>query len=246
LTTPAYWGKRQKNLPMPKEDRSTKDLLDAIEPFLRSYENKRFIELGCSPGRMSLLLHQRLPFMPFGIDSSPEAHLYKEAMMNGAGVEAVLFNCDVREFITHEQFDVVMSFGLVEHFSDPDEILNHHYRLCKEGGLIVVSIPHLRYFQWLYHYLFDRTDLLRHNIKMMTLGTFQAFSDRMVLKVLFLGYIGSIFLWNVDETGPRIKVVVRRLLSVAVRGITNLLISKLLPPNNKYYAPYIVLVARRI
>jgi trans-aconitate methyltransferase len=223
-----------------------KDLLDCIEPYLLEYSNQRWIELGCSPGYVSNLLFCRIPFVPFGVDFSPKANMYLETMAQHAGVHATLFQLDVREFTPSEPYDVVMSFGLVEHFSDPGEILDHHYRLCRKGGLLVIAIPHFRYLQWFYHRVFDRQDLARHNVSMMNVNTFKEFAHRHNLELLHLGYVGKINFWNVDDSGPRFIVMIRKGLSLAVRAFVNRLLSYVLPPHKKLYAPWIVFIARKV
>lgn len=245
LTSPTYWGDRQTQLKVPKDQGAMKDLLDAIEPFLLQYRHQRWIELGCSPGNVSYLLFNRIPFIPFGVDFSPQAQMYLETMARYAGVHATLFQLDLREFSPTEPYDVVMSFGLIEHFSNPGEILDHHYRLCRKGGLLVTAIPHFRYLQWLYHRLFDRRDLAKHNISMMNLGTFKGFAERNNLQVLHLGYVGRINFWNVDDSGPRMKAMIRKGLSLAVRAFVNRLLAHILPPHKKLYAPWIVFIARK-
>lgn len=245
LTSPAYWKDRQQKVHLPEDRGALKDLLDAIEPFLREYKGSRWLELGCSPGHVSSLLYRRIPFLPFGVDSSPQAHLYKETMARHAGVDATLFQSDLRTLTAAELYDVVMSFGLIEHFSDPADMLEHHYRLCRPGGLLVVTIPHLRYLQWLYHAVFDRKDLARHNISMMELGTFSSFSAKRDLDLLALSYVGRINFWNVDDSGSRLVVTLRTGLSLAVRVITNRVLSHFLPAGQRIYAPWIVFVARK-
>lgn len=245
LTSASYWDRRQSLLQPPKDFGAITDLLDSIEPFLQPFEGQRWIELGCSPGHMSTLLYRRIPFVPFGVDFSLQAYLYVETMACAGNVEATLFQTDIRQFVSHEPFDVVMSFGLIEHFSDPQDILEHHHRICRKDGLIIVSIPHFRYFQWLYHYLFDRTDLARHNVDMMQLQTFRTFADRRKLDTLFLGHVGKMYFWNVDETGSRLVVVVRKLVSLFIRGFANYFLSKILPPNKKLYSPWVLFIAKR-
>lgn len=245
-TTSAYWGGRHESTRQPQDRDALKDLLDRVGPYLRSFENKHWIELGCSPGHVSALLHRRIPFTPSGVDFSPQAFLYKETMREVAGVDATLHQADVRSFIPNELFDVVMSFGLIEHFSDPQDILDHHYRICRQGGLVVVSIPNFRKLQWLYHFLFDRADLGRHNIESMKPGTFRTFAERRNLEILFLGYVGRMYFWNVDETGSRLIATVRKTLSLLVRALTNQVLTQILPRDRRLYAPWMVFVGRKL
>jgi trans-aconitate methyltransferase len=245
LSSPSYWDTRQHKLHAPRDKGAIRDLLDTVEPFLREYKSQRWIELGSSPGHISCLLYRRIKFLPFGIDYSPQAHLYSETMASYANITPTLFQTDIREFIAPEPFDVVMSYGLVEHFEDPEEVLDFHYKYCRKGGLIVVTIPHFRYLQFSYHYLFDRSDLSRHNVAMMNLETFKTFAKKQSLEVCFLGYVGRINFWNVDETGPRVLVILRKGLSIGFRLLTNNILSHILPRNKKLYAPWIVFVARK-
>ncbi len=244
LTSASYWGERQEVTGIPKDREAVKDLLDTVEPYLTEYREQRWIELGCSPGHVSALLFRRLSFQPTGIDYSPQAHLYIESMRNIAGTDATLHQCDIFDFFPPVPYDVVMSFGLIEHFNNPDEILDQHLRLCRKGGLIVVSIPHFRNLQWLYHHIFDRTDLLKHNIEMMHTDTFRLFAERYNLEVLFLDHVGGLYFWNVDETGSRFRARVRKIASMGVRGTVNKVVSKVLPRNIELYAPWIIFIAR--
>lgn len=78
--------------------------------------------------------------------------------------DATSYQCDIREFSPPTPYDVACSFGLVEHVSDPMSMLSEHNRLLRRGGLMVVIVPNFRNVQFLYHWLFDRLDLLRHDL----------------------------------------------------------------------------------
>ena len=46
------------------------------------------------------------------------------------GVAATIHFGDFRDVELSQQFDMVMSFGLIEHFDDPVSIVNAQARLC--------------------------------------------------------------------------------------------------------------------
>jgi len=46
------------------------------------------------------------------------------------------------------QFDVVLSQGLIEHFKRPKKIILEHIRTCKPG-VVLISVP----FRYSYHFL---------------------------------------------------------------------------------------------
>lgn len=48
---------------------------------------------------------------------------------------------DIFELELEEQYDVVCSFGLIEHFKEKTEILRFHNKFLKENGIIIISVP---------------------------------------------------------------------------------------------------------
>jgi|GEM_PF-4926548 len=81
---------------------------------------------------------------------------------------------------------------------------------------------------------------------MMNLHTFKEFAHRHNLELPHLGYVGRINFWNVDDSGPRFIVMIRKGLSLAVRAFVNRFLSYVLPPHKKLYAPWIVFIARKV
>ena len=43
--------------------------------------------------------------------------------------------------IRPEYFDVVFSAGVVEHFTDPTEVIRIHLELMKNGGFLIIMMP---------------------------------------------------------------------------------------------------------
>jgi SAM-dependent methyltransferase len=242
LTTCTYWGDRQENQALKNRDTTFRyEWLNTIEPYLKDYENQEFLEIGCSPGHVSAAICNRVHFKPEGIDYSPSSDLYLSNMELVGFTDAVLHKCDLFSFDVAKRFDVVGSFGLVEHFLDTKKVLQHHDRLLRENGLCVIVIPNFRKIQYLYHYIFDRTDLSNHNIKSMTLNVFEEFAQEANHKILFLGYSGKLRFWNFDDTGSYLASFILRNLSYIVRNCANL-IGQLLPNSHPYLAPWIVYV----
>ena len=58
-------------------------------------------------------------------------------------VAATIHFGDFRDVELSQQFDMVMSFGLIEHFDDPVLIVKHHARLCAPGGRVALTVPNL-------------------------------------------------------------------------------------------------------
>ncbi len=65
-------------------------------------------------------------------------------------------------------YDVVCSFGLIEHFSNWAELLRGMRIMSRPGAWLVVSTPNFRgWFQQAFHRLVDRVNFDRHNLDAM-------------------------------------------------------------------------------
>lgn len=209
--------------------------------FLKEYEGKRFLELGCSPGQVSAMIATRLRFRFEGVDFSESAWLY-ERNMKTAGVEdAVLHRADVRLFQPGEAYDVVGSFGLVEHFDDPQAILDHHDRLLGSGGLCVVELPRFKGFPWLYKWVFDRPNLRKHNTRMMVVETFEQFARRRGHEVLYLGIVGGPQVWGMDAGHPAWVQSLGR----NIREWVRVHLRERAPAGHPFFAPWMLYVGRK-
>jgi len=120
LTDKNYWGERQNNLgvDVPNLDKPISYIINKIIPFLKEYENGTFLELGCSPGYMSYYICERVNIKPYGVDFSEQAYLYEKCLKQLKYCEPVLYKEDILHFRPTNLFDVVASFGLIEHFKD--------------------------------------------------------------------------------------------------------------------------------
>lgn len=99
------------------------------------------LELGCAPGGMLLELHRLRPRNAYrGVDLAPAGLAAAHAVLRSAGVAARLHHGDIRDVVL-EPADLAVSFGLVEHFTDPAEILRHHARFVRPGGTVAVTVP---------------------------------------------------------------------------------------------------------
>lgn len=89
-----------------------------------SSPGKRSLEVGSAPGDYSVALHSRLLCEPFGIEYTTEGARQNRAVFSAAGISPA--NVIEGDFFDHAlaekyrgQFDIVMSRGFIEHFTDP-------------------------------------------------------------------------------------------------------------------------------
>jgi SAM-dependent methyltransferase len=123
------------------------------------------LEVGCFPGRFLPILGE-LGYELHGIDLTPRVEQDLPAWLRNQGYRVGRFVKG--EFLSWDpgrRYDVVCSFGFIEHFSDWPAVLRSQARLVAKGGYLVVSTPNFRgALQWLLHWSLDRQNLKRHNI----------------------------------------------------------------------------------
>src|SRR3954452_85748 len=73
------------------------------------------LELGCAPGLLGAVLFEGTQWQPFGIDYADEGDQFRTSYAT-IGKSATFYHGDLFDTEIGRQFDVVCSFGLIEHF----------------------------------------------------------------------------------------------------------------------------------
>lgn len=109
-------------------------------------QSKLLIEAGCARSAVLPLFATKLGFRVAGLDYSPNGCEQTRLMLEREDVKGETYCHDVFSLPNElvERFDVVVSFGLIEHFSDTREVVTALARLIKPGGLIFTNIPNMR------------------------------------------------------------------------------------------------------
>lgn len=127
-------------------------LQDEVWHFPYAYETfKKYIppqalilEVGFGSGRILSRLAKELDCRCVGVDLEEAAFdsLSFFCEQQGAKVDAIKGSGFVLPF-KDNSFDVVYSEGVIEHFPthQSQEMVREHVRVCKQGGLVIVSVP---------------------------------------------------------------------------------------------------------
>lgn len=148
LTTSASWDAIWANHPQRdtgwlrqrlKRQRRWEDQLSSL--LSHSSPGDTVLELGCAPGDMLLQLNALRSDLSYrGIDYAPVGLELTRRRLAERGIAADLRVADMFEDSGLEPADLVVSFGLIEHF-DPVEALRCHYAVTKPGGRVAVTVP---------------------------------------------------------------------------------------------------------
>lgn len=219
--------------------------LPIVLEHLQPYRGQRFLELGCSPGQISAMICRRIPLRAEGVDFSDSAWLYLKNMETAGVTDARLHRGDFRAFSPEAPYDVVASFGLVEHFEDPQEVLNHHHRLLRPGGLCIVELPRIRGLLYLHKWLFDRPNLRRHNVRTMRREVFRQFARRTGQEIVFLDIVGGPQVWGCDDSGPPWLRNARRRLALGFKRFVAERLRPHIRPGHPWFAPWLLYIGRK-
>jgi len=134
-----------------------------FEKVFKEYVNKKsdLLEVGCGSSTTSLFLSPKICSFT-GVDISEEALSLSRKNAKRLNVKNARFikgDCFKLPF-KDNQFDIVWSQGLIEHFDNDQGILKEKIRVCKKGGIIITSVP----AYWSYHkvwYILTRPKFLR-------------------------------------------------------------------------------------
>jgi 2-polyprenyl-3-methyl-5-hydroxy-6-metoxy-1,4-benzoquinol methylase len=157
LTTREYWDRSW----------SLDDVPDPVDPTISSPENRlqhalharfvaalgerctpgsRLIEIGCGGSRWLPYFHRSFGYDVAGMDYSATGLRRSRLILDKAGVPATIVEGDLfsppSDMI--ERFDVVTSFGVVEHFERTDHAVEACARYLRPGGMMLTAVPTMR------------------------------------------------------------------------------------------------------
>jgi len=220
-----------------------------LPPLLGPLAGGRVLEVGCAPGRNLRRLAERFGLDPWGVEYTPAGAERTRAVLRSLGrptdqvIEGDFF---APGWAPAEPFDAVVSFGFVEHFSDPAEVVARHLALLRPGGVLVVTLPNLRGLNgqltgWL------NPDLLAgHNLDLMTTAAVRALVADADADVAFCGGYGGVDVGCLTASSRSTRLALRG-LRAGQWGINRALAA--LPagavPRGGWHSPYFALLATR-
>jgi len=234
-----YWDKSYQ-----KTQFTTLPDRDPIKIWLKTFIPKgsgTCIEVGCFPGGI-LSCFGELGYELHGIDLTPRIEQELPAWLNSKGYSVGNFlRKDFTLFNPKTEYDIVASFGFIEHFSDWQAILVKHASLVRKGGVLVIEAPNFRGpVQRLLHFLFDKKNYERHNINSMKPHEWGKTTKNLGFEIVFSGYFGNFLFWADDDNQNWGQKLIINLIQSATKRILKKL------PNSKYYSPFCGLICRKL
>lgn len=113
---------------------------------------RRLLDVGCGAGGFGALVKRERGIEVWGAEYEPPA-----AELAAGQLDRVICG----DFVTvaglpDGYFDVVMFNDSLEHFPYTDPPLQRAKKLLRDGGVVIASIPNVRYIDNVYHFLIER------------------------------------------------------------------------------------------
>ena len=236
-----YWNESYIDTQFAKARRT-----DQIKLFIEKYipfGNGKVLEIGCFPGRYLAILGE-LGYELNGIDINPNTEIGLKNWLSKEGYNiGMIKDLDYHDLSHNQKYDVVSSFGFIEHFSNFEEVLIKHCDLVADGGYLLITTPNFYgSIQNFLHKLLDKKNYNRHNVKAMNPYQWKEIVKMRNFQVIYSGYFGYFNFWAEDlesKTNMQKSVIYLILKTLPIT-------SRIFPNNNKNFAPFCGLVAKKI
>lgn len=132
-------------------------ILKSFDELLPDLRNKSILDIGCGIGMYFPFFYQKGAVELVGVDVGE--NLLAMARKLCPYTKAVLSSADALPF-SNECFDVIISMGLLEHFSDPQPVLKEWVRCLKRGGTLIIETPNMQNPIFARHYHRNKEQLV--------------------------------------------------------------------------------------
>jgi trans-aconitate methyltransferase len=201
------------------------------------------IEVGCVPGTFLAFISKHFGFFPEGVDFAQSSRDVTTQTLRSFGLtECKVYIADFLDWSAPKKYDLVLSFGFIEHFKNSEEVIDRHIRLLKRGSKLILEMPNFANGQKVLHSLLDQENLSRHNTEIMNLAFFKTIVKKYNLHVDYLGYYGGPFDFWWENNNPTLP---QRLVYSLLKPITKVsrFIGKKWFLNNKFFSPFLIMFA---
>lgn len=126
---------------------------------------RKMCEIGSGEGKLLVKFARMFGCAPYGIEYARDVAQKSKSR----GVHAIIGDAFDKNITKkyRNAFDIVFSYGFIEHILPPSKAVQLHLDLVKPGGYFVIQIPRFKGFNW-WRLKFFRPDLIAgHNMNIM-------------------------------------------------------------------------------
>lgn len=204
---------------------------------------KTAIELGGFPGYYAVFLKKYLKLdvtlLDYFVHQPVTNDLLKANGLKESDIHSI--ETDLFNHKETQQYDLVLSCGLIEHFNDTADIIQRHIDFVKPGGTLFITLPNFKAINGWFQKSFDKANYDKHNISCMDPALLAEICKKAGLEVIQSKYFGHFSIWLENEKQRSAGV---KLLKKSI-WLAGKVFTKILPFNSRQLSPYIILEARK-
>ena len=201
------------------------------------------IELGGFPGYYAIFLKKYLGVKTTLFDFYVHQNVLSEVLnTNGLTEKDVdVIEGDLFKYQPKEQYDLVLSCGLIEHFHDTKDIIARHLPFLKPGGTLFITLPNFTGLNGWVQRRYDISNYEKHNISSMNPEFLATYCSELGLKNVDARYYGKFSIWleNREQQSKLTKAFLKWLWFIGK------IATKIIPLESKALSPYIVVKATK-
>ena len=211
-------------------------------------EGGDLLEIGCAGSIWLSYFAKYFNFNVTGIDYSETGCELSRKMLSSENIPGRIIKTDffsAPEYLRNS-FDIVISFGVVEHYTNGSEVLNTFSSFLRPAGILITFIPNLSGINGVFQRMLSKKIFDMH--VPYDRRSFEKINIIPGMKILFCDYLfnSNLHVVHFGDEKPRIF---HKLLTVKKTAISLLLwtfetLFPILPPN-KVFSPYIICVSRK-
>jgi len=204
----------------------------------------KLCEIGCGDGRLVRKIADMFGYEPYGIEYSEVAC----EIAKSNNIEVIMGDIFDENILSKYKnyFDIVFSYGFIEHIHPVEKAIEIHLSLLKSGGYFFIQIPRLKGFNY-WKVRFFRPNLLpNHNLEIMEEEKLRSIVSRQEVEEIFCKSYGT-FKIRVPMDKKNIRYYLLKVLS-SVEYILNPLFRLLFSKKGwetKIFSPSVMFIGRK-
>jgi 2-polyprenyl-3-methyl-5-hydroxy-6-metoxy-1,4-benzoquinol methylase len=258
LSSKEYWDDvlKEANLPLRvnKKQYSPWLINTFFKDFITTGNYKTLLEVGSGSSAWLPFLAQEYNLLVSGLDYSEIGCKICEENLRMQGIHFDEIICkDIFKWDQGKKYDIIISFGVIEHFENPDEILKIIGLHLNDNGLIITVVPNLLGLSGKLTKVFLPDVYNIHKIiSKKYLKELHETTGYECLKNDYTGFFYPMIIpWTVKSNGMLFKKgtatrrIVMKILELKNAIITKILRGAKIRFSSRYFSPFVIFVGKR-
>lgn len=209
---------------------------------------KSIFEIWCAPWNYLIKFYKKFHLSINGIEYSEEwiKSLNNNFLKYNIKSNIIYWDFFNETFLAQneEKYDITYSLWFIEHFDNPEMVIEKHFRLTKKWWLIIIAIPNLLHLNKL---LTPKKIVNIHNLDIMNLAALKKYFEKYnLLELKYSWGLFNLWLFFYDNWFlEKIRLFLFILQRVIIDPIFIILYKFWIDLSNKYTSPQIIIIAKK-